>query len=106
MRRILTIVLLLGLAGCGSDISGGVTIADAREECNAFQIMATGQSLSEGLFDAIIISAEASRDAGQSKNCYINQTSDACVTPSGGDSQASKEQCLVCFTAIAAVVWP
>ena len=89
--------------GCGSDVSGGVSLADARDECNSFQILSIGERLSESEFNAIIITAESLRDDGVLQSAFITAAFGSC---SANEIGTAREQCFVCFTAVAAAVWP
>ena len=99
-------IVIAGFAsfGCGSDVSSGVSIADARDECNLFQILSTGEPLPESEFNASIILAEALRDDGVLESAFILAVSGSCRAnaPIG----AVRNQCVVCTTAVAAAVWP
>ncbi len=99
-------IVIAGCAsfGCGSDVAGGISLADAREECNAFEMLSEGESLSDSEFNAVVIQAEAFRDDGGLQTSYINQMLTLCNEnePEG----ATRDQCKVCIIAIAAVVWP
>ena len=98
-------IVIAGFAslGCGSDVSGGVSIADAREECNLFEILATGQPASDAVIDVLFIEAEAARDDGLLQSVYIEIKINRCRENEIG---ASLDQCFVCLTSVAAAVWP
>lgn len=104
IRLFSCLVALALFVGCGSDVAGGVTIADAREECNLLEIIGTGEPASESLLDALFIQAEAFRDDdGISASTYINSKSSGCFD---NPSNEVVNQCLACVAAVAAAVWP
>ena len=108
-KTLLAVVVVVGgiaSCGCGSDVAGGVSLADAFDECNLFEMLDTGEPLSDGLFNAVVILAEAFRDDGGSKSFYIIEGIDTCGEPEVAGTDAARTQCVVCITAIAAVVWP
>ena len=96
-------IVIAGFAsvGCGSDVSGGVSIADAREDCILFGNLTEG--FLESLVDALFIEAESFRDDGLSESAYILRKVDLCRANFTEDVVSP---CVVCFTSIAAVVWP
>ena len=100
-------IVIAGFAsfGCGSDVAGGVSLADAYEECNLLEMISEGEPLSESAFNVGLIQAEAFRDDGGSQTSYINQKLTLCNDNEIEPIEAAREQCVVCFIAIAAVVW-
>lgn len=109
MKTILAAVIVVAVAGivsfgCGSDVASGISLADAREECNLFELIAEGRPLSDGLFNAVVIQAESFRDEGVTQRAYINGFIALCADDP--DSDAERDQCFACWTSIAAVVWP
>ncbi len=99
-------IVIAGIAsvGCGSDVAGSVSLADARDECNLYQNLSIGEPLSEGEFNVLFITAESLRDDGTSKSTFITAAFTSCRD--NEPIEAAREQCVVCFTTVAAVVWP
>lgn len=109
MKSTKTVLAVAGLIagivsfGCGSNLSGGVSLADARTECDLFQTLADGEPLSDGEFNTWIIEAEAIRDSGTSELIFLQSTQNTCnVAP----TTTVRSQCLVCAAAITAAVYP
>ena len=112
MRLFACSIVLALFVGCGNgvnvaggtNVSGGVTLADAYDDCNLYQILSLGRLLTESEFNVGIIDAEAFRDDGGSKSAHISRSFDACIEVES-DVRA-RDQCFVCWTNIAAAVWP
>ncbi len=98
-------IVIAGFAsfGCGSDVAGGVSLTDARAECDLFQTLADGEPLSDGEFNTWIIEAEAQRDSGISELTFLQSTQASCTV---APTTAVRSQCLVCAAAITAAVYP
>ncbi len=95
MKRRLSISVLL-LAGCGSNLSGGVTLADARAVC----LSADDGPEAPALFDAFVLVAEAGRDQGTTQGDFLATFLPAC------DEANDPTGCFTCLTNMAAAVWP
>lgn len=86
--------------GCGSDVS----LADAREECNSAEIIATGEALTDSAFNTAVSASEAIRDNGVTRSEFIAELFTVC--DEGQVTIAARDQCIICWTSIAAAVWP
>lgn len=84
--------IMLGL-GCQSNVGAGVNVAQARATCLKFDD-------NPDSFDAVILEAEASRNAGLTETQFIVALQPACYNP--GVNQGN---CNLCVTQIAAAVW-
>ena len=105
MLRLLTGAVALSLAaGCGSNVAGTISRAEAFGDCNSFSVLGWGAPLTQDVFDTMLIVAEALRDSGDSRADFLLYAFDPCAEP--GYSPAAASQCAVCMTSIAAVVWP
>ena len=94
--KIAIAILMVALAGCGSNVSSGVSIADARETCQAWDNDPAG-------FDASIIIAEALRDDGLLQSQFLLVVLEGCEDPE--IDEGDKDACVVCRIAISAAVW-
>ena len=91
-----TAILALGLvfvAGCGTNVGGtnvasGVSLAEARAVCDAWDP-------APGIFDAFVLTAEAFRDSGGSEIEFSGTWAISCES----------EGCLRCGVNTAAAVW-
>ena len=106
MKLLACSIVLALFVGCGSDVSGGVSLADAREECSLFQLLATGTNASESILDAFFINAESLRDDGFSKSAYLASLNARCLDINVAPTAAALDQCIICIADVAAVVWP
>lgn len=95
--KIAILALWLALvAGCGTNLAdgvalaGGVSLAEARATCAAW-------NPASEFFDTSVFSAEAVRDAGLSEVFFATSWANGCVD---GDSG-----CISCGVSIAAAVW-
>ncbi len=96
MKTAIPAMGLVFLAGCGPNLvgvvslAGGVSIAEARATCEAW-------NPAPEFFDASVFSAEAVRDAGLSKVFFTTSWANGCVDGNDG--------CIGCGVSIAAAVW-
>lgn len=63
-----------------------------------------GDPLADSEFNTLVIQTESVRDSGTSEFGLIGAVNSACAE--GTPTTEEKSRCVVCFTAIAAVVWP
>ncbi len=106
-KTVLAVAIVIAgivLFGCGSDVSSGVTLADARAECDSFETLVTGAPLTNSEFNTVIIFAESDRDAGFSQSDFILDFAAICVANTS--PTAVTDQCIVCYTTVSAAVWP
>lgn len=98
MRNVAILILAVGsvfIVSCGTNLSGSVTLAQARSTC----VEADGTVDANSVFESLVILAELSRDQGLTPLEFIGVVLDSC-----GD--VNENQCAACFTQIASVVWP
>ena len=87
--------------GCGSDVAGGVSIADARETCDE---AVGGSGLTDSEFNTVIIQWEAVRDDGFSELIALQSANARCIEVE--TSTEDELQCIECVTAVVSAVWP
>ena len=97
--RIVAILGLVLMAGCGTGLprgtntAGGVTLAEARVTCHAWDPFADAD------IDSLVLVAEARRDAGEVEASFIHTILPVC------SNDADPTGCRACFTQIGAAVW-
>jgi len=96
MKRALCVCGVLVLCGCGTNLGGGVTLADARATCLAWDTSPTASAN----FDTLVLLAEVGRDQGSTEGTFLGFLLPAC------EGEADFSGCLACFTQMAAAVWP
>ncbi len=100
MRNVAILALgLVFVAGCGTNLAGGVSLAQARSTCLAWD-----SSAEAGAFlDSLILVAEAARDSGSTEADFLAAFLTPCSDPlvTGPDFAG----CTSCITQIAAAVW-
>jgi len=100
MKRlaILSLVLVAGcgsnLGGVGSNVARGVSLAEARATCLAWDN-------EPGLFDAFVLIAEAARDDGITELEFLQAFIPSC-SPTVVQDQAG---CIACSTQVGAAVY-
>lgn len=94
MRNVAIALGLVFVAGCGTNVAGGVSLAQARATCLAWD-----RTVDAGAnFDSTVLLAEALRDDGTSEREFLGAViSDGC--------QAGDSGCISCITQVAAAVW-
>ena len=97
MRKVFTLCLgLILVAGCGTNVVGTVTLAEARATCLAWNNDPTG-GIAE--VEAIVLLAETSRDIGQTEAGFVVVSFGVCEgTP---DPSGCKE----CMIQVGAAIW-
>lgn len=101
MRNVAILTLVISLvfvASCGSNLAGGVTLAQARAICLEWDPSSTN-----AVFETLIISMEALRDNGTTEVEYLSFVADYCNNPLNALFDLSG--CTACLVQSAAVVW-
>ena len=98
MRNILVLGLGLAfIAGCGTNVAGGVSLAQARSTCLDWD--RTPDAAAD--FGSLVLIAEARRDDGDTQSSYLAAVSTVCEGRLGSDLSG----CLACFAQVGAAVW-
>ena len=105
MRHIATqvvLVMLTVVVGCGSNVGGGVTLAQARTTCVTWENAdGTTVAIANAAFNSLVITAEAVRDSGITEFGYLSIGASGCDDP----LQIDPAGCFACITQIAAAVY-
>ena len=102
-KCIATIALAVGLvfiASCGTNLSGGVTLTQARSTCIEW---ATGTPVPELGTTTLIDIAQARRDAGESEADWLLDLSQDCNDEKQNNHDTPG--CIACITQIGSAVW-
>ena len=92
MRNVAILALgLVFVAGCETNVAGGISLAQARATCFAWDGTASGTAY----FDSFVLLAEAGRDDGITESQFLS----AAILP------CTDAGCLSCITQLAAAVW-
>ncbi len=97
LRHIVSGLLLLAVAGCGTDI-GGRTLAEAHEYCRQNDPIYT-----EHTWEVDLIVWRALRDEGMTKVQALAVAAEACKLLSGDESE--QEACGLCNVYVVDALW-
>ena len=104
MKIVATIALAVGLvfvASCGTYLSGGATLAQARSTC--IKWVGTATTTAEADTNTFILIAQAGRDSGDTEADYL-----VFFLPDCSDNTANfgdPSGCNACITQVGAAVW-
>ena len=90
-----SVILSVLSVGCGSNLSSGVTLADAKATCLEWD----RSHDAEANFETLILLAEIVRDEGGRQSTFVTAYFRAC------EEQHSGPGCFGCVTQIGAAVW-
>ncbi len=96
-RHIVSGLLLLAVAGCGSGISG-TTLAEAQEYCRQ-----TDPSYTDDLWETDLIVWRTFRDEGMTKTQALAVAAEGCRLVS--DDESEQEACGMCAVRVVDALW-
>ncbi len=98
MRLHITVgLLLLSIAGCGTQVSGKTTLAEARRACEEYE------PISDNEWDAAVILYSEASNAGGTKGEFLAPIPGYCAGDT--ETEAMESACIVCFTKLAHATW-
>jgi len=99
--RIASMFVVMALvAGCpGTNVAGGVSLAQARATC----LKLDDSQEAVDAFEAVVLAAEISRNEGAPASFFISSFSPVCENPENTDAEVAN--CFLCITQLAAAVW-